>query len=363
MLELIASRPAIGRRAVTLAWAKERLAAPGPAERAAGAMGLGLTDEPDAFDLLHQLIHDPEREVQNAALRGVTLSTRSGELAGEILPLLAEPELRAAASHALAAAGNRVVPALTEAAITGDAGVAVGAARTLAAIGTPAAHQALVRLTRLEDRTLRYLGLRNLNRLRLTRGEPVLDQRLAHNLFLRELRDYRKSHTRAQALYDAAERELRLLSESYTESADRALERACRALACWYEPEPLVGVYRGLRVGRDRASSRALEYLEDILPRRPFQFVRKFFEPPSVLAAEGDPGAAAANKTASVHEAIERAWQGGDDWLRACALRAAQVTPAFDLDRLLGEAHAREMTDDPLVAAELERLSQMARSA
>jgi len=367
ILELIADRPAIGRRAVTLAWAERHLAAKDSAERAAGALGLGLVEDTAAFGLLRKLNHDPDREVQSAALRAVTLTSRSAELAAEILPLLAEPELRTAASKALASAGDRLVPALIETAMADPVGAA-GAARTLARIGSPAAHQALIRLTRNEDRTQRYLGLLNLNHLRITRGEPVLDQRLVHNLFLRELQDYRKSHTRAQALYDAPERELRLLSESYAESADRALERACRALACWYEPEPLAGVYRGLRVGQYQASARALEYLEDILPRRPFQFVRSIFEPPDRPSAPAESDEAAAIKAALVHEAIERAWEGGDGWLRACALRAAQVVPGFDLDGLLGEGGAGgrlngDQPEDPLVMAELERLSQLARTA
>ena len=369
ILELLVARPAIGRRAMTLPWARRRLAAEHAAERAAGALALGLVDAPEAFDLLRQLVHDPEPEVQRAALRAAPLFAMAGELATEILPLLAAPGLREAASEALAAAGDLVVPALAAIAGAGDTVTAAAAARTLARISSPAAHGALVRLARQDDRTLRYLGLRNLNRLRVARGEPVLDREIAHRLFLRELRDYRTSRARALALHDEPERILRLLSESYTESADRALERACRALACWYEPEPLAGVYRGLRVGRHEASSRALEYLEDILPRRVFHFVRRLFELPEPELAAGAPEDPAARRAALVRDAIERAWEGGDAWLRACALRAAQVvTPAIDVDRLLsasgtGIRASSGSTADPLVTAELERLASMPRSA
>src|SRR4029077_11650265 len=96
--------------------------------------------------------------------------------------------------------------------------------------------------------------------------------------FLRELRDYRLCIEPARGLESDTSPEVRLLADSYRESAEMALERALQALSCSYDPRPLAGVFERLK-SRDRdIVSPALEFLEHVLPRSQFQPVRVIFE-------------------------------------------------------------------------------------
>jgi hypothetical protein len=168
-------------------------------------------------------------------------------------------------------------------------------------------------------------------------------------MFLRDLSDYRGSLERASALGLGQEAEIRLLADSYRESADRALDRAFLALGCWYEPYPLEGVYRGLSSGEREGVARGLEYLSGVLPRRLLLSVQAMFEvrqSKDEVMPSADPEVVA--------QSIWRAWEAGDAWLRACAVRAARVVPGFDLSAFTPRAG-----DDPMVAAELESLAQV----
>jgi hypothetical protein len=140
--------------------------------------------------------------------------------------------------------------------------------------------------------------------------------------------------------------EVRLLGESYHESADRALERALQALACWYDPRPLISVFDRLK-SRDLAvASPALEYLGHVLPREVFKPVSRIFEKEAMEPPEK------ASDPDQVAESIRGAWETGDAWLRACAVRASRFAPTFDRNRFTtGDG------GDPMVRAELEVLS------
>ena len=369
VLEALETRPGPGREAVSPAWIERMLSAEATAERAAGARALGLMRGPEMEERLRVLLSDPDPDVQEAAMWAAARQPGTG-LDDAILARLEVPEGRAAAVVAAAARGDRVVPALLARITDGtggdedddSTGVRSAAARALSLIATPAARAALQQLARSEDRSLRHLGLRSLNRIRLVRDEPVLGRALAHRIFLRELRDYRKSLSRTRTLRGASAPELGLLADTYAESADRALERAFRALACWYEPLPFRGIYRGLLSGDRDDEARALEYLEDILPGKPFQIVRSFFED----GPEADGTEAAAAKAAPIAECIARAWEGGDPWLKAVALRAASVVPEIDWRELIGSEGATVATAaaayHPLVRAEIERLQAAGRA-
>jgi hypothetical protein len=98
---------------------------------------------------------------------------------------------------------------------------------------------------------------------------------------------------------------------------------------------------------RDPAvASPALEYLGHVLPRRVFRSVVRIFEQDAKTAAED---AADAGRLA---EWIRFAWETGDAWLRACAVRASRHSPAFD--RAL---FATGDGGDPIVRAELDALA------
>jgi hypothetical protein len=163
---------------------------------------------------------------------------------------------------------------------------------------------------------------------------------MVHRLFLRELRDYRGCLDPAIALEAHPAPEVRLLADSYRESAEMALERALQALACWYDPQPLVGVFDRLK-SRDREIvSPALEFLEHVLPRALFRPVRQIFEeapiPPPGQAEGSDPLAVW----------IEGAWKSEDEWLRACAVRASRFLVSFDRSLFAGGGGAPMVRDE-----------------
>jgi hypothetical protein len=169
-----------------------------------------------------------------------------------------------------------------------------------------------------------------------------------HRLFLRELREVRAALDAAVALESHPAPEVRLLAESCRETAEMALERAVQALACWYEPRPLAGVFTRLK-SRDRAvASPALDYLEHVLPRATFAPARRMFEAAPAVVGAGE------RSVLSVW--IETLWRSEDGWLRACAVRASRHASDLDPDLFVGS------DADPVVRAELEaRRSEGAR--
>jgi hypothetical protein len=211
---------------------------------------------------------------------------------------------------------------------------------------------ALMTMVRTGDPGLRHLGLQSMNRVRVESGDPVLPRATAHKLFLRELADYRANREPAVLLEANAQADVRLLAASFRESAELALDRALRALACWYEPRPLAGAFERLRSREPQAAAPALEYLGHVLPRAVFRPVARVFEPkpasdaPKEVAVDHD----------DVAEPIRSAWRVGDGWLRACAVRASRHAPSLDPELFAGAGN-----DDPLVRAELAALSASRR--
>jgi len=347
VLDVLAVRPNLARGALSLAWIDRCIESGTPEDLVAAGRALGCLGGRAATQRLHLLLRNPNLEAQRSALRSVALRPAE-ELLDAILPLLLVPELRREAREAIAALGEASVPALKNLLKNEDPRVRQVAGHALARIETPGAIAVLTTLARSQDPATRYLGLRNLNRVRRDLGHAVMSKSLAHRMFVRDLSDYRGSSERATALGLCQEPEVRLLADSYRESADRALDRAFRALGCWYEPHPLEGVYRGLRSGEREGVTRSLEYLSGVLPRRLFMFVQAMFEAENPSEDEVTPTA----DPEIVAQCISRAWEAGDGWLRACAVRAARVVPGLPLS-----AFSPRETDDPLVSAELDSLA------
>ena len=332
----------VARAALTHEWIDARLASARAEDVLLGARALGAMSGPPPVDRLRTLLANPDPDVRRAALLSA-VRRPSRELIDILVPLLVVPGLQHEARLALAAAGDPAVSQL-ELLLDGTQGARAQslAANTLAQIGTRRAVEVLIKLVRSAELRPRHLGLRSLARTRVRNGEPVLTRNLAHRLFLRELHDYRDCLDPALALESHAAPEVRLLGESYRESAGMALERAIQALACWYDSEPLIGVLDRLR-SRDRSmASPALEYLEHQLPRSIFKHVRQLFEE----AAPPDPDEAPIEDPLA--RWIEAAWDSDDGWLRACAVRASNFSPSFDPRRFTAAPEA-----DPRVRDEI----------
>ncbi|HEV8129559.1 MAG TPA: hypothetical protein VGQ14_07870, partial [Candidatus Eisenbacteria bacterium] len=336
-------RPHAAPGAITLEWVDARIASQRTEGLILAARALGAMPGSTARARLHQLLDDPDIEVKRAAL--LSAARRPSALLVEpILPLLFVPELATEARAALATCGDAAVPALARVLEEGEqsARAQALAARTLAEIGSPRAVSSLMTLVRSPDLSLRLLGLRSVSTIRVLSGRPVLTRVLVHRLFLREIRGFRSWIEPALELEGASDPEIRLLAESYREFAEAALERAMRALACSYDVKALSGAFEGLKTSQFETSAPALEYLSHILPRQVFRPVREIFE--SKLIRER-------GKTELTREHVVQwirlAWQSGDAWLRACAVRASRLLVEAQPDWFVGGAPS------PIVEAEL----------
>ena len=347
MLDALLERPSEAPGAVTTAWLDRLMKSENVDERVLAARALGTMTAATRVPRLLTLLQQPSVEVRRAALQSAARRP-SRQLLDVIIPLLVDPDLGYDARLAVAALRNAAIPAL-QPYLSGVRGIRAQAqaARALALIATPAALRALLRLVRSTDLTLRQLGLESASRIRVAVGRPVMPRSRVHKLFLRELREYRQWAAPSRLLVHHDAPEVRLLGESYREYAEMALERAFRALACWYDPKPLSGALERLKTRETGDDPPALEYLSHVLPRDVFRHLAGLFENPAT-----PPG----NQPEELHRGlagwITNAWRSGDAWLRACAVRASRWAP--DLDPSLFETADDDASS--IVRAELKAI-------
>ena len=346
LVDVLLECPHEAPSAITADWIDARLRTGSHEDLVLAARALGTVLGPMPSERLQKLLSHPDVEVRRAALTSATRRPRR-ELLSAILPLLLEADLSYEARRALVALGDHAVPAL-ELFLLGEKGPRAQAlaARVLADVATPRAVSSLMKLVRSSDLALRHLGLQSASRARVQSGNAVLPQTMAHKLFLRELQEYRTWIRPATFLREHPSPEIRLLADSYREFAEMALERGFRALACWYDPRPLGGAFERLRSPTNEESAPALEYLSHVLPRGVFRPVSRMFEEPAPADGEEDSG-----EGVLLADSIARAWQTGDAWLRACAVRASRFAPTFD-PYLFVTGNG----DNPIVGAELQAL-------
>jgi len=348
LVDVLLEHPHEAPDAVTVEWIDRLLRSGAQEDLIFAARALGTMKGVLPARRIQMLLTHPDVEVRRAALLSATRRPRR-EFLENARSLLLEPELSYEARRALAAIGDPAVATL-ERPLSGRDGARAQAlaARVLADIATPRAVRSLLRLVRSSDLALRHLGLQSASRARLQSGQPVLSQSMAHKLFLRELREYRTWIRPSIVLRDHPASEVRLLGASYGEFAEMALERGFRALACWYDPRPLGAAFERLRAPGIESSAPALEYLSSVLPRSVFRPVSRMFEEADTMdddmdAENGDP--------AMLARWVRLAWETGDPWLRACAVRASRFAPTFDPYLFVsGDG------DNPIVKVELQAL-------
>jgi ATP/ADP translocase len=352
VFDALVDRPSLAPGALNLERVDRRIESGDPAELVDAARALSVLEGPGASQRLRLLLDHPAPEVREAAL-GAVARRPAPEFLDAVLALVRDPRLEHPARDALAALGEPALPGL-EPLVSGQQGERLQeiAVKILARIGTRRAVSRLVQLARSAAPSERYFALRSLNRVRRWKRRRVIPRSLAHQMFLRELGDYKVDLEPALQIGDSPVPELKLLADSYQEAADRALERACRALGCCYDPTPLRGVYEALKAPEAReASARALEHVSHLVPRHVFKPARAIFEDKEVHEATRE-----APTAADLAGRVRQAWNTGDAWLRACAVCAGRTLDDFDLSRFRpGE------NEHPLVLVELEALAGAAR--
>jgi hypothetical protein len=329
VLAALADHPGRARRCLSAGWIDRRLRAASPAERMEAALALGSAEPSIVAPRLRVLLADSDPDVRRAALLSAARRP-SRQFLDLLLPALFAAETSREAHEAMVAVGDPAVQAL-EPYLEGARGLREQslAAHALADTGGRRARRLLMALARSNDPRLRHLGLTRLARMRLRTGNEVMSRGRAHHFFLRELRDCVTWNAPAHELAAHPAPEIGLLARSCLESSDMALARALQALACWYDPAPLIGAYDRLSSRDPAAVALALEYLAQILPRRLFATVEAMFDEIESDEKANAAGAVLPGEKELTH-AIELAWQRGDTWLRACAVRASCLVPGID---------------------------------
>jgi CRP-like cAMP-binding protein len=345
-VDALFDNPSEARTALTLTWVDARLETGAREDLLLAARALGAMAGSAPVARLRALLTNPDFEVRRVALLSA-VRRPSRELLDVLLPLLLVPELSYEARRAVTAVGAPAVPELKRL-LDGEQGARgqALAARTLARIASPRAVGALMALVKSREPRLRDHGFQSMTRVRVETDKPVLPRSVSHKLFLRELADYRRYREPALWLEGAAAPEVRLLADTFHESAEMALLRALGALACWYEPKPLSGSFERLKSPEAGAAAPAMEYLGHVLPHSIFRHVSKIFEEKPASDREG-----AVAEGERLAESIRVAWRSEDRWVRACAVRASRHAPALD-----PSVFADGGGDDPLVLAELTAL-------
>jgi len=346
LVDVLLEHPHEAPNAITVDWVDRLLRSGVQDDLILAARALGTMEGVLPGRRIQTLLAHPDVEVRRTALLSATRRPRK-EFLEAARALLLEPELSYEARRALAVMGDPAIPAL-EPLLAGREGARAQAlaARVLADIASPRAVRSLMRLVRSSDVALRHLGLQSASRARSHSGQPVLARAMAHKLFQRELRDYRTWIQPSVILRDHPATEVRLLAASCREFAEMALERGFRALSCWYDPRPLGAAFEKLRAPGVESSAPALEYLSHVLPRSVFRPVSRMFE-----EADSTDGDSEAPDQSTLARSIRLAWESGDAWLRACAVRASRFAPTFDPYLFVtGDG------DNPIVRVELQAL-------
>ena len=342
VLDVLFDRPYITQGSISPEWITNYLQSGVPEDLILAARALGIVRGKVSSTGLSALLSHENPDVRRAALASAARRPHPGFI-DLLVPQVLDPVVSFEAREALAAIGNPAVPALVRL-LSGENGplAQVLAARTLALIGTPRALRELTLLVKHPDRRLRHLGLMGLVQLRESSGRPVLSRPLAHRLFLRELGEYRRHGRAAQRLRTAVQPDLRLLGDSFREFAEMALDRAIRALSTWYAPKPLAGALERLKSSEPEAIAPGLEYLGHVLPRSVFKSVTRIFEDEPRKDQDEE------NPVDEVEASVRFAWEEGDEWLRACAVRASRHAPG-----IVPSSYFKVRQGDPLVEAEL----------
>jgi hypothetical protein len=222
---------------------------------------------PDCFDdQLNRLLRDLAPEVVRLAIRAVA-SVGKETAVPLVMARLTDPELSAEAVEALAALGERAIPALREA--LGDdrtpAALRYAIPEVLLRIATPTAERALVEHLLDPDPLVRLRSVSALNKLRQLNPERVLERELIETVLSAEILGHYRSYQLVGRLSVETVANEPLLQQ-LKESMSRELERIFRLMKLLLPEHDLHSAYVGLQSSNPRVHAHAVEFLEHALP-------------------------------------------------------------------------------------------------
>jgi AAA family ATP:ADP antiporter len=225
-----------------------------------------LGELPDSFDpILGDLLRDPSSEVARQAIRSVA-SLKKEPLVPEVLKLLRDQALREESTLALVSFGDSMVGSLTK--YLEDVKVPAEDRReipaVLAAIGTPAAAQALLENVMEGDTGLRFKIISALNKLHRDNLHIKLDCQLLETVLAGEILGHYRTYQIIEAISPADSSDDHG-NNALKNSLQQELERIFRLLGLLYPRIDLHAVYLGLQSSDKTVYDNALELLENVL--------------------------------------------------------------------------------------------------
>lgn len=299
---------------------------------------------------LADLIRDPDVQVRKAAIRSAA-AVRWRGLVEVLLASLNERGVRREAREALAAYGDMVLPRLIEAGTRAEPAFPRSQAlRVLSMIGTQTAADALLDLLDSREINLRWLALRQLERMR--RQFPQLNYASPHwsNHVHAELRWYHDLAAATQVLdgIETGSPALSLLRRTLVNRAELTVELLFRMLGLKYPPREIDAALRAVRRGGNEELSNALEFLDNILEHDLKTALLPVLDDHSGGAAIRS----GINRNGEDLTAVLRnLLHSGDRWLTACSIMVAGELKQRQLAGEIPDA-ARDMGPEIMRVAE-----------
>jgi AAA family ATP:ADP antiporter len=222
---------------------------------------------PDCFDdQLNRLLKDLAPEVVRLAIRAAALGTNPASVP-LLIVRLADPHLSGDATDALAALGDRAVPAMREALRDPQTPAALKHAipDVLQRVATPEAEQGLLENLLDPDPMLRLCAVSALNKLRQVHPTRRLDKELIETVLAAEiLGHYRSYQLLGKLSFETVVNQASI--EQVKLSMSRELERVFRLMKLLLPEHDLHSAYVGLQSENAAVHANAVEFLENALP-------------------------------------------------------------------------------------------------
>lgn len=222
-----------------------------------------------SHDLLIPLLHDPDAEVAEEAMRSVSaLGTTDFLFAPTLVSLLGNRQLKSGARETLVGYGPGVVDVLKYFLEDSDEDIWVRRhiPATLARIPCQSSMDILVNTMDVRDGFLRFKVLAAMDKLRREHPSLTFDKEPVEKSVLRECRRYFNRLGLHHNLFVRAEMPTTsVLAQALDEKLDRTVDRIYRLLGLLYPWKDIAAARWAIERGQKRARASALEYLDNIV--------------------------------------------------------------------------------------------------
>ncbi len=298
---------------------------------------------PESVVLLREFLRDPRPGVAGAAARAAG-SAGHMELVPEILPLVAQRDLRGASREALVSFGPQITPDLGV--VLGDEECDPAIRRqipwVLGRLETAGAADLLMENLNAGDFNLKYQVVKALSRIHARKPELPAKQTLVTVHVIAQTMAYYEGLALCAALgYRTDGIANGLLGKALRERLDRQLEMIFRLLGLSYPQKDIYLAYTALKEKRLQRRGSAIEFLDNILKNNLKSIILPLLEDESAERLLDRAARLFGVNVPDREEALRTLLRQPDAWLKACALHAVGADGIQELTEF-----CRQMVDD-----------------